>query len=172
MTIVITGPGRRAPWQGAVFLLIIAVLIVAIGLILLGLAGDFLIDWLWFSATGYLRVFRTIIVTKALTFFVVFVATAIILWVNGSLARRLAQRPWTQRPADLEWKPAGGAATRPALLGLIRHQLPWPLVIAGGAGLLALLVAAGEVSNWNVFLRFIFQVPDGVNDPLYARAVG
>src|SRR5260370_32105263 len=107
MTIVITGPGRRAPRQGAVFLLIIAVLVVAIGLILLGLAGDFLIDWLWFSATGYLRVFQAIIVAKALTFFVVFVATAIILWVNGSLARRFAQRPWTQRPADFEWKPAG-----------------------------------------------------------------
>src|SRR5258708_30188501 len=114
MTFVITGPGRRAPWQGAVFLVIIAVLVVAIGLILLGLAGDFLIDWLWFSATGYLRVFRTIIVTKALTFFVVFVATAIILWVNGSLARRFAERPWTQRPADFEWKPAG-AETLPDL---------------------------------------------------------
>ena len=78
------------------FLLIIAVLVVAIGLILLGLIGNFLIDWLWFSATGYLRVFQAIIVAKALTFFVVFVATAIILWVNGSLARRLVQRPWTQ----------------------------------------------------------------------------
>ena len=77
MTFVITGPGRRAPWQGAVFLVIIGVLIVAIGLILLGLAGDFLIDWPWFSATGYLRVFLAIIVAKALTFFVVFVATAI-----------------------------------------------------------------------------------------------
>src|SRR5260370_39462725 len=119
MTIVITGPGRRAPWQGAVFLLIIAVLIVAIGLILLGLAGAFLIDWLWFSATGYLRVFQTIIVAKALTFFVVFVATAIILWVNGSLAPRLAQRPWSQRPHPLGWKPPEGASTPPELFGLI-----------------------------------------------------
>jgi uncharacterized membrane protein (UPF0182 family) len=120
MTIVITGPGRRAPRHGVVFLLIIAVLVVAIGLILLGLIGNFLIDWLWFSPTGYLRVFQAIIVAKALTFFVVFVATAIILWVNGSLARRFAQRPWTQRPADFEWKPAG-AATLPDLLELIRQ---------------------------------------------------
>jgi uncharacterized protein len=171
MTIVITGPGRRAPRHGVVFLLIIAVLVVAIGLILLGLIGNFLIDWLWFSATGYLRVFQAIIVAKALTFFVVFVATAIILWVNGSLARRFAQRPWTQRPADFEWKPAG-AATLPDLLELIRHQLPWPLAIAGSAGLLALLVAAVEVSNWSVFLRFIFQVPYGANDPLYDKDIG
>jgi uncharacterized membrane protein (UPF0182 family) len=171
MTIAITGPGRRAPLQGAVFLLIIAVLVVAIGLILLGLAGDFLIDWLWFSAIGYLRVFQAIIAAKALTFFVVFVATAVILWVNGSLARRFAQRPWTQRPVNFEWKPAG-AATLPDLLELIRHQLPWPLAIVGGAGLLALLVAAEEASNWNVFLRFIFQVPYGANDPLYDKDIG
>src|SRR5260370_8224905 len=98
MTIVIPGPGRRAPWQGAVFLLIIAVLMVAIGLILLGLAGDFLIDWLWFSATGYLRVFQTIIVAKALTFFVVFVATPTILWVNGSPPPPLPPPPCTHHP--------------------------------------------------------------------------
>src|SRR5260370_13050277 len=172
MTIVITGPGRRAPWQGAVFLLIIAVLIVAIGLILVGIEGDVLLDWLWFSATGYVRVFRTIIVTKALTFFVVFVATAIILWVNGSLARRLAQRPWTQRPADFEWKPAGGAATLPDLLELIRHQLPRPLAIAGGASLLAFLVPAVAVSNRNAFLHVSFTVPYGAHDTLYDKHTG
>jgi uncharacterized protein UPF0182 len=86
-----------------------------------GAAGDILIDWLWFSATGYLGVFQAIIVAKALIFFVVFVATAIILWVNGSLARRFAQRPWTRRPADFEWKPAG-TATPPDLFELIRHH--------------------------------------------------
>src|SRR5215472_8729163 len=138
MTSMIPGSGWRAPWRGAVFLLIILVLMVAIGLILLGLAGDFLIDWLWFSATGYLRVFQVIIIAKALTFVVVFVATAIILWVNASLARRFARRPCPQRPPDVQWKPAG-AATVPDLLELIRHQLPWPLVIVGGASLLALL---------------------------------
>src|SRR5260370_35162197 len=93
MTFVITGPGRRAPWQGAVFLVIIGVLIVAIGLILLGLAGDFLIDWPWFSATGYLRVFLAIIVATAPTFFVVFGATALIRRVNASLRARLPRRP-------------------------------------------------------------------------------
>ena len=98
-------------------------------------------------------------------------ATAIILWVNGSLASRLARSPWTQRPADFEWKRTG-VATLPDVLEFMRHRLPWPLVIAGGAGLLAVLVAWGEVHNWGVFLRFLYHVPYGANDPLYDKDIG
>src|SRR4029450_1255698 len=105
MTIGITGPRRRAPWRGAVVVVvIIAAIVLSICLILLGLTGDFLVDWLWFSTVGYLDVFWTTIVAEALVFFAVFAATAIILWVNGSLAFRFA-RP--QRPADFEWTRTG-----------------------------------------------------------------
>jgi uncharacterized membrane protein (UPF0182 family) len=105
--------------------------------------GDFLVDWLWFSTIGYLGVFWTTIVAEAEVFFAVFLATAIILWVNGLLASRFARSPWTQRPADLEWKRAG-IATLPDVLEFMRHRLPWPLVIAGGASVLAVLVAWGR----------------------------
>ena len=127
--------------------------------ILLGLTGAFLVDWLWFSAIGYSGVFWTKpIVAEGEVFSAVFVATAIILWVNGSLASRFARSPWTQRPADFEWK-RGGIATLPDLLEFMRHRLPWPRVIAGVAGFLAVLVAWGEVHNWGVFLRFLYRCP-------------
>ena len=171
MTIGITGPRRWQLWRGAVYALIIAGIVGAIGLILLGLTTDFLVDWLWFSAVGYLPVFWTTIGAKAEVFSVVFFATAIILWVNGSLASRLVQAPWMQSPADFEWTRTG-IATRPDLLEFMRQRLPWPLVIAGGAGLLAVLVAWGEVGNWGVFLRFLYQVPYGANDPLYDKDIG
>ncbi len=170
MTIGITGHKRRALRGGAVVALIVAV-VVAICLILLGLTGDFLVDWLWFSAIGYFDVFWTSIVAEAGVFFAVFVATAIILWVNGSLASRFAQPPWMQRPADFEWKRTG-IATLPDVLEFMRHRLPWPAVITGGVGLLAVLVAWGEVHNWGVFLRFLYQVPYGANDPLYDKDIG
>jgi uncharacterized protein len=118
-----------------------------------------------------LEVFWTTIFAKANVFFAVVVATAIILWVNGSFASRFARPPLTQRPADFEWKPAG-TATLPDLLEFLRHRLPWPLVPAGGAGLLAMLVAAGEVDNWGVVLRFLYQVAYGANDPLYDKDIG
>jgi hypothetical protein len=50
-------------------------------------------------------------------------------------------------------------ATLSDLLEFMRQRLPWLLVIAGGAGLLAVLVAGGEVDNWGVFLRFLYHVP-------------
>ena len=59
MTIGITGPERKAPGRTAVAGLIIAAIVLAIFLILLGLVGDVLVDWMWFSAIGYLRVFGT-----------------------------------------------------------------------------------------------------------------
>jgi uncharacterized membrane protein (UPF0182 family) len=151
--------------------LIIAATVLSICLILLGLMGDFLVDWLWFSTIGYLSVFWTTIAAEAEVFSAVFVATAIILWMNGLVASRLAQSPWSQRPADFEWKRTG-VATLPDVLEFMRHRLPWPLVIAGGASVLAVLVAWGEVHNWGVFLRFVYRVPYGANDPLYDKDIG
>jgi uncharacterized protein len=99
------------------------------------------------------------------------VATATILWVNGSLASRLARSPRRQRPANFEWKRTG-VATLPDVLEFMRHRLPWPLAVAGGAGLLAVLVAWGEAHNWDIFLRFLYHVPYGANDPLYYKDIG
>src|SRR5260370_33724113 len=171
MTIGITGPRRREPWRGAVSALIIAGLVFAIGLILLGLTGAVLVDWLGFSTIGYLDVFWPTIRAEAEVFFAIFVATSIILWVNGRLASRFARPPRMQRPADFEWERTG-VATLPDLLEFMRHRLPWPLVVACGAGLLAMLVASGEVHNWGVFLRFLYHVPYGANDPLYGKDIG
>jgi uncharacterized protein len=170
MTIRTTRPRRRAPWRSAMVALLIAAIVVLICLILLALTGDFLVDWLWFSTIGYLGVFWTTIIAEAEVFFAVFVATAIILWVNGLLASRFAWSPWTQRPADFEWERTG-ITTSSDVLEFMRHRLPWPLVITGGAGFLAVLVAWGEVHNWGVFLRFLHEVPYGANDPLYDKDI-
>jgi uncharacterized protein len=171
MSIEITGPKRRPPWRGTRYALVIAGIVGAIGLILLGLIGEFLVDWLWFFSVGYSPVFWTSIGAEAAVFAVVFLATAIIVWVNGSLASRFARLPWMQGPTDLIWKPAG-VVTVQDLQEFIRDRMPWPLIIAGGATILAVLVAWGEVSNWGVFLRFLYHVPYGANDPLYDKDIG
>src|SRR5262249_53051441 len=147
MTIGITGPRRRAPWRGAVVVLIIAAIALPVCLILLGLPGDFLVDWLWFSTIGYLGVFWTTIAAEGEVFFAVFVATAIILWVNGSIASRFGRSPWMYRPVDFEWKRTD-IATLPEVLEFMRHRSPWPFVTASAASVLAVLVAWGEVHNW------------------------
>src|SRR2546430_12073330 len=99
MTIGITGPERKVPRQNAVVGLVIAAVFIGICLFLLGLASDFLVDWLWFSSIGYLQVFLTAIGAKAVVFFAVLAATTVVLWLNGVLAARFAMQPPLQVPA-------------------------------------------------------------------------
>src|SRR5882757_9800341 len=140
MTIGITGPERKVPRQSAVVGFIIAAAVVGICLILLWLASDFLVDWLWFSSIGYPEVFWTTIATKAAVLFAVWTGTAVVLWLNGWLAVRFARRQPMQSVSAFVRNLAGNVPP-PDLLAVVRDQLPWSRVIAGGAGLLALLVA-------------------------------
>src|SRR4029453_16494115 len=171
MTMRIIGSRRRAPWQGALRVLLIVIAILVTCLILLELIASFLIDWLWFSAIGYLDVFWIRIVAEAEIFIVVFIATSIILWANGSLAFQFSQSQWEKDVTDNELKSAG-TATLPETLDSTRRWLPWRLVIPLVAGLLAMLVAWGEVANWSVFLQFLYQEPYGGSDPLYDKDIG
>jgi uncharacterized membrane protein (UPF0182 family) len=170
MTIGITGPGRKAPRQSALVGLIIAAVAVGIFLILLELASDFLVDWLWFSSIGYLHIFLTTIGAKAVVFVAVLTATAIVLWLNGWLAARFARRQSTQTAVP-PWNPAGNAPP-PDPFAIMRHRLTSPRSIALGAGLLALLVAAAEAGNWSIYLRFLYHAPYGADDPLYNKDIG
>jgi hypothetical protein len=169
MTIGITGPGRKAPGQSAVVGIIIAAIVIGIGLFLLSLASDFLVDWLWFSSIGYLQVFWTTIGAEAIVFFAVWAGTAILLWLNGWLATRFVRRRSPQVAAASVWKAAGPAP--PDLLAIMRDRLLRSRVIAGGAGLLAVLVAAAEVGNWGVILQFFYHVPYGADDPLFNKDI-
>jgi len=169
MTIGIAGPKQNAPQRRAVAGFLVAAIIVGTGMILLGLLGDFLVDWMWFSSIGYPQVFWTTIGAKVGIFFVVFAATAVALWANAHLALKLARRGG--RPAGFDSKVAAAVAP-PDLLEFMRERLPWRSVIAAVAGLLSLLVAWGETDNWSTLLRFLYQVPYGTNDPLYEKDVG
>lgn len=149
---------------------IIAAITVVIGLILLALVGDLLVDWMWFSSIGYSQVFWTMIGVKAAVFLVVFAATAVALWANARLALGHAGRR-SRLPAAFA-PTLVAAAAMPDPFEFLRERLPWRKVIAASAGLLALFIAWGEVGNWNTLLRFIYQVPYGTNDPLFDKDIG
>src|SRR3984893_16857540 len=167
MTIGITGPGRKAPGPSAVAGLIIAAIVVGIFLALLGFASDFLVDWLWFSSIGYLQVYLITIGAKAAAFSAVLTATAVIFLLTGLVALRFAAHPSSQPVAAM-----GNVPPPPDPFALMLVRLRWPRVIAGAAGFLALLVAAGEVGNWSIFLQFLYHVPYGADDPLYDKDIG
>src|SRR5215468_126362 len=149
----------------------IAVVVIFASLIVLGLTSSFLVDWAWFSAVGYLGVFWTILGGKVVLFFAVFAGSAALLWLNGYLAHRFARRQEHVRRVDFE-QIARGVQTFPELLGLMGQRLPWRLLIAGVAVVLGILVASGEVGNWGVLLRYVYQVPYGLSDPQYGKDIG
>ena len=47
-----------------------------------------------------------------------------------------------------------------------------PLFVAGAAAFLGALLAAAEMTNWDVLLRFLYQVPYGQRDPVFGNDIG
>ena len=154
-------------WRGFV----VAMIIIAACLILLGYTADCLVDWLWFSDVRYPDVFWTILGAKVALFLAVFAASAILLWLNGSLAYRLAERQRNLPAVVSPWRSIDDQ-TLTAMLARLSQHLPWRFLVWGGALVLAALVALGETDNWDVILRFIRQAPYGQSDPLYGKDIG
>src|ERR1043166_8944868 len=121
MTIGITGPERKAPGRNAVVGLIVTAIFAGVCLILLALVGDFLVDWMWFSAIGYWQVFWTTIGAKAGVFSVVFTVTAVIVWANARLAVHLTRHRRVRLPVAFDWTLAT-AAPPPDLFEFIRSR--------------------------------------------------
>src|SRR5436190_1672633 len=149
---------------------IIAAIVLVVGLILLGLTGDFLVDWAWFLAVGYPSVFWTLVGAKAIVFLAVFVGSAAFLGLNGFLASRFSGRTRHIQPIAFDWQTVR-AYTLPDLLRLVSRHERWTRLATAAGTILAILIATTEVSNWDVFLRFFYHVPYGHNDPVFGREI-
>ena len=153
-------------WKG-VGATIAAILVL---LILLGRVSSIVVDWAWFSSVGYAGVFWTAFAAKAALFAVVFTVSALLLWLNGSIALRLARPRQLRLPASLAAL-QGSSPTPAGMLGPISGLLPWRLLILAAALVVALLIAMTELGKWEMALRFIYQVPYGQNDPLFGKDI-
>ncbi|MBU6298282.1 MAG: UPF0182 family protein [Alphaproteobacteria bacterium] len=152
--------------------MIAAIVVAVVGSLLgLGLTASFLVNWSWFSALGYDRVFWTAAIAKAVLFAVVFLLSAGVIWVNAYVAHRQAGTPAAPRLINSPWGTIEGLTQSPVLERLYRH-FPWPLLIAVLVFVPALLIALGEMGNWELVLRYLYQVPYGKSDPLFGRDFG
>ncbi|NPT45005.1 UPF0182 family protein [Paraburkholderia sp. 1N] len=159
-------PGSRVPFRRTG----IAVAVVVGCLIVAGRITGVVVDWLWFSSIGYVGVFWTTVSAKALLFAAVFAASASVIAASGFLAHRYARRPgsWQVETARLSGTPEFISE----LADQLAPRIPWRISIAGSAIVLGLLIAAGEVSNWDLVLRFLHQVPYGERDPVFGQDIG
>lgn len=162
----------------------LAILLAAIvlGLIVLARVGDTLVDWLWFSSVGYVAVFWTIFTTRIILFLTVLIVSAAALWLSGALALRFAEGPAGQPAHTATFRPRSGPFSSPLsnqasqsslrLIGYAASRLPWRILVAGAAVLFGLLIAAIELSSWDVVLSFLYQTPYGEVDPIFGNDIG
>lgn len=149
---------------------VIAAVVVTASLIVVGRITGVLVDWLWFSSIGYADVFRTVLSAKVLLFVAVFAASASAIWASGLLAHRYARRLRTSRAGAIySWDTHEVISD---LTDQVVSRIPWRSSIAGGAVLIGLVIAAGEISSWGMVLRFLHQVPFGERDPIFGKDIG
>ena len=152
--------------RGLIGAIVLAGIVLVAGLLLLGLAGDFLVDLLWFREVGYVDLFWTTLAAKSAVFAAAFVGSALVLAASGLVAFRMAvgRSPWQLAP----WQslPPGPV---PDVLHLVRNHVPRRALVVVLAAIVAAVIGAAEVVNWDVFLRALYRVPYGRDDPLFGH---
>ncbi|HJU44817.1 MAG TPA: UPF0182 family protein, partial [Vicinamibacterales bacterium] len=133
------------------FLLLVAAAVV---FFLLPAGTDFLADWLWFGEVGYRPIFSTILTTRFAVAGVVFVIALVWLGFNIRLAlSALSAAPLTFTTRE------GFTVALPT-----REQVR-PFVM-GLAAIVSFLVASLASVQWMVILRWWYQVPFNITDPV------
>lgn len=153
----------------------VTIAIVALLLFASGRAGSILVNWAWFSSVGYAPVFWTAFATQTAVFFAAFAASAAILLVNAFLAlhytlpRAVRQVAATDfRLTTIEALPGSPAA----MFGPEFSLRVWRWIAYAAVLIVSLLIGLGEMSQWELVLRYLHQVPYGHTDPQFGKDIG
>ncbi|MBC8231116.1 UPF0182 family protein [bacterium] len=120
-------------------------------------------DWLWFSALGYISVYKKILFTKILMWVLLSAFFLIVSLVNLYLIRRFA-------PQSINTRIANAIPTAEEIGFDLRKYLY--LVLAVIISGLCLLMGYIASDKWEIFLRYFNSVDFGTNDPLFSGDVG
>lgn len=155
--------------KNRIFAIVVGAVFVA--LIVFRLLAGFLVDWSWFASLGLNTVFWTRVLASVAVFATVFVVTAAILLANGIVANRTAGFRPALRTVPSPWNSIEGL-NPPAALERLYRVFPWGLAVVVAALVLAALIAASEIGQWDLVLRYLHQVPYGQKDPLFDLDIG
>ena len=147
----------------------LAAAIIAV-LVVLGLADQLLVDYLWFSSLGFRSVFLTAVSARILVFAVVLLLALAGLWISGSLALRYS--PDRERLRIVRFPEDIQQLSLPDVIRSLGERVPWRLLIGAVALLLAIFVAAGESSNWDTYLKALYGVKFGITEPVFGKDIG
>ena len=120
-------------------------------------------DWLWFSALGYIAVYKKILFTKILLWVLLSGFFLIVSLGNLYLIRRLAPQRFSP-----------GVVNAIPISSEIDFDLGKYLYIVLAVIISGLCILMGYIATdkWEIFLRYFNSVSFGTNDPLFNNDVG
>jgi hypothetical protein len=139
-------------------------------LVLLVVLNSLLVDFLWFGSIGYRGVFMTRVGAMLSIFAGVWLVTFATLCANGLIALRASQERLVLRVVRRADEIV--EVNLPELLRSLGDRIPWRTLVVAGAAVVALFVAQGQASRWNVYLNAIYGLRFGYSEAAFGNDVG
>jgi uncharacterized membrane protein (UPF0182 family) len=141
--------------------------IIIVSLIVLGLADELLVDFLWFGVLGFRSVFLTQLGAQitifAAVWFVAFVAICASCFVALGLSQERERLHVVRRSEEMT------EVNLPELIRAFGDRIPWRLLVVAASVLLGLFAASGEASSWDTYLKGFYAAPFGRIDPAFGK---
>ncbi|MFZ0245196.1 UPF0182 family protein [Candidatus Binatus sp.] len=144
--------------------------VVIVALVALSLADQLLVDYLWFGRLGYGGVFNTTVGAEIAIFAIVWLVAFAAIFASGLIAigssRDRERLRVVRRPDEMV------EVNLPELIRALGERVPWRVIVACGAALLALFAAQGEAGSWDTYLKGLYGVPFGIAEQAFGNDIG
>ena len=151
-------------------ILISLAVVVIVALVALSMADQLLVDYLWFGRLGYGGVFDTTVAAEIAIFAIVWLVAFVAIFVSGLIAigssRDRERLRVVRRPDEMV------EVNLPEMIRALGERVPWRVIVACGAGLLALFAAQGEAGSWDTYLKGLYGVPFGIAEQAFGNDIG
>jgi uncharacterized membrane protein (UPF0182 family) len=144
--------------------------VVIVALVVLTLIDHLLVDYLWYGGLGYRGVFSTTVSAEIAIFAIVGLVAFAAIFASGLIAigssRDRERLRVVRRPDEMV------EINLPELIRVLGERVPWRVIVAGAAAVLALFVAQGEAATWDTYLKGFYGVPFGITEPAFGKDIG
>lgn len=120
-------------------------------------------EWLWFKNLGFFPVFWTILLSKFLFGFLVWLVLLMIVCINLYVAKRL----YPDKGQGIALRPGDGYAAQIGLSGRTLNTLLLAFIL-----ILSFVVASKGSYQWDMVLRYLNWKPVGSTDPIFHKDIG
>src|SRR5712692_5701933 len=141
-----------------------------VAMVVLTLVDHLLVDYLWYGRLGFGGVFNTTVAAEVGIFGVVWLVSFVAIFASGLIAignsRDRERLRVVRRPDEMV------EINLPELIRALGERVPWRVIVAGAAAVLALFAAQGEAASWDIYLKGLYGGPVGLSEQAFGKAVG